>query len=149
MNCTPEKCPHRALMEKARAACLACDHTEPAGHGGTVSYDSDLISHAADLRYVFASPSDDFQLCFRRCRFSCCLQGVSAQCDYDILQFALSLRLIFAEIIRIYLSDYSRNKMCKKSQIIQKVVICIKIEKGVLKKFNTLLQSKNSIFRAP
>ena len=40
MNCTPEKCPHRALMEKARAACLACDHIEPAGHGGTVSYDA-------------------------------------------------------------------------------------------------------------
>lgn len=27
-------------MEKARAACLACDHTEPAGHGGTVSFDA-------------------------------------------------------------------------------------------------------------
>ena len=40
MNCTPEKCPHRALIEKARAACLACDHTEPSGHGGTVSYDA-------------------------------------------------------------------------------------------------------------
>ena len=40
MNCTPEKCPHRALMEKARTACLACDHTEPAGHGGMVSYDA-------------------------------------------------------------------------------------------------------------
>lgn len=40
MNCTPEKCPHRALMEKARAACLACDHVEPAGHGGTISYDA-------------------------------------------------------------------------------------------------------------
>lgn len=22
MNCTPERCPHRALMEKARAACF-------------------------------------------------------------------------------------------------------------------------------
>ena len=40
MNCTPEKCPHRALMEKARAACLACDHTTPAGHGGVKSYDA-------------------------------------------------------------------------------------------------------------
>ena len=40
MNCTPEKCPHRALMEKARAACLACDHTVPAGHGGVKSFDS-------------------------------------------------------------------------------------------------------------
>ena len=40
MNCTPEKCPHRALMEKARAACLACDHTEPAGHGGMCSFDA-------------------------------------------------------------------------------------------------------------
>ena len=27
-------------MEQARAACLACDHTEPSGHGGTVSYDA-------------------------------------------------------------------------------------------------------------
>lgn len=27
-------------MEKARAACLACNHTEPAGHGGRVSYDA-------------------------------------------------------------------------------------------------------------
>lgn len=27
-------------MEKARAACLACDHTEPAGHGGMVSFDA-------------------------------------------------------------------------------------------------------------
>lgn len=40
MNCTPAKCPHRELLEKARAACLACDHTEPAGHGGMVSYDA-------------------------------------------------------------------------------------------------------------
>lgn len=27
-------------MEKARAACLSCNHTTPAGHGGTVSYDA-------------------------------------------------------------------------------------------------------------
>lgn len=40
MNCTPEKCPHRALMEKARAACLSCDHILPAGHGGVKSYDA-------------------------------------------------------------------------------------------------------------
>ena len=40
MNCTPEKCPHRALLEKARAACLSCDHIDPAGHGGVVSYDA-------------------------------------------------------------------------------------------------------------
>ena len=40
MNCTPEKCPHRALVEKARAACLACDHTSPSGHGGVASYDA-------------------------------------------------------------------------------------------------------------
>ena len=40
MNCTPAKCPHRALLEKARAACLACNHIEPAGHGGTISYDA-------------------------------------------------------------------------------------------------------------
>lgn len=40
MDCTPEKCPHRALMETARAACLSCGHVEPAGRGGTVSYDA-------------------------------------------------------------------------------------------------------------
>lgn len=40
MNCTPEKCPHAALMERARSLCLGCDHTEPAGHGGTVSLDA-------------------------------------------------------------------------------------------------------------
>jgi len=40
MNCTPEKCPHRALLEKARAACLSCDHTTPAGHGGVASLDA-------------------------------------------------------------------------------------------------------------
>lgn len=40
MNCTPEKCPHRALMEKARATCLSCDHLLPAGHGGVKSYDA-------------------------------------------------------------------------------------------------------------
>ena len=40
MSCTPETCPHRALMEKARAACLACDHTSPSGHGGVCSYDA-------------------------------------------------------------------------------------------------------------
>lgn len=39
MNCTPKDCPHRALLEKARAACLACDHTLPSGHGGVKSYD--------------------------------------------------------------------------------------------------------------
>lgn len=27
-------------MEKARAACLACDHIVPAGHGGVKSYDA-------------------------------------------------------------------------------------------------------------
>ena len=40
MNCTPEKCPHRALLEKARSACLSCDHTTPAGHGGVASLDA-------------------------------------------------------------------------------------------------------------
>ena len=40
MNCTPAKCPHKALMEKARAACLACNHIAPAGHGGTISYEA-------------------------------------------------------------------------------------------------------------
>lgn len=27
-------------MERARNACLACDHIDPAGHGGTCSYDA-------------------------------------------------------------------------------------------------------------
>ena len=27
-------------MEKARAACLSCDHLQPAGHGGVKSYDA-------------------------------------------------------------------------------------------------------------
>lgn len=27
-------------MERARAACLSCNHVEPAGHGGVVSYDA-------------------------------------------------------------------------------------------------------------
>lgn len=40
MNCTPEKCPHAALMELARSLCLGCDHTEPAGHGGKVSFEA-------------------------------------------------------------------------------------------------------------
>ena len=40
MDCTPETCPHGALMEKARAACLSCDHTLPSGHGGMCSYDA-------------------------------------------------------------------------------------------------------------
>jgi hypothetical protein len=40
MNCTPSKCPHRELLEKARKACLSCDHIEPSGHGGMVSYEA-------------------------------------------------------------------------------------------------------------
>lgn len=40
MDCTPEKCPHRALMERARAACLACARIDPSGHGGIVSYEA-------------------------------------------------------------------------------------------------------------
>ncbi len=40
MSCTPETCPHRALMERAREACLTCDHTSPSGHGGIASYDA-------------------------------------------------------------------------------------------------------------
>ena len=40
MDCTPETCPHGALMEKARAACLSCDHTHPSGHGGMCSYEA-------------------------------------------------------------------------------------------------------------
>lgn len=40
MDCMPEKCPHRALMERARAACLSCGHAVPTGHGGVVSLDA-------------------------------------------------------------------------------------------------------------
>ena len=40
MDCVPHKCPHWALMEKARAACLSCSHILPAGHGGMKSYDA-------------------------------------------------------------------------------------------------------------
>lgn len=40
MDCTPDKCPHKALMEKARKACLACNHLAPSGHGGMVSYEA-------------------------------------------------------------------------------------------------------------
>ena len=40
MDCTPDKCPHRELMEKARAACLACDHVNPSGHGGVKSVEA-------------------------------------------------------------------------------------------------------------
>lgn len=40
MNCSPEKCPHRALMEKARQACLSCDHINPPVRSGTVSYEA-------------------------------------------------------------------------------------------------------------
>lgn len=40
MDCTPDKCPQKALMEKARAACLSCDHVSPSGHGGMASYEA-------------------------------------------------------------------------------------------------------------
>lgn len=40
MNCTPEKCPHGALMEKARAACLACTYATPSVRSGMVSYEA-------------------------------------------------------------------------------------------------------------
>ena len=40
MDCTPDKCPHRELMDKARSACLSCDHTSPSGHGGMSSFDA-------------------------------------------------------------------------------------------------------------
>lgn len=40
MDCTPEKCPHRGLMEAARAACLSCGHVEPSGRGGVASFDA-------------------------------------------------------------------------------------------------------------
>ena len=40
MDCTQKKCPHRELMERARAACLSCGHTEPSGHGVVVSYEA-------------------------------------------------------------------------------------------------------------
>ena len=40
MDCTPDKCPHRELMDKARSACLSCDHISPSGHGGMSSFDA-------------------------------------------------------------------------------------------------------------
>ncbi len=40
MNCSIEKCPHRALLEQARQACLACGHDAPSGHGGMVSFEA-------------------------------------------------------------------------------------------------------------
>ena len=54
MNCTPEKCPHRALMEKARAACLSCG-TVPSGHGGTCSYEAMGERLVERERKVFAN----------------------------------------------------------------------------------------------
>lgn len=40
-TCTPANCPHTALLEKARADCLACTcGGKPAGHGGQVSADA-------------------------------------------------------------------------------------------------------------
>lgn len=40
-NCTPDNCPHAALLERARAACLACTcGGRPAGHGGQVSIEA-------------------------------------------------------------------------------------------------------------
>lgn len=37
-DCTPSNCPHYALLEKARAACLACPRGDrPSGRGGRVS----------------------------------------------------------------------------------------------------------------
>ena len=45
MNCTPAKCPHRELLEKARSACLGCaylkqSNKELATHGGMVSFEA-------------------------------------------------------------------------------------------------------------
>lgn len=71
MNCTPDKCPHRALMEQARAACLACDHVEPASRGGMVSADAAgervVRREALDLdrgprQQVTALPADQEEL---------------------------------------------------------------------------------------
>lgn len=40
-NCTESNCPHRDLLAKARAACLACPRGgRPAGHGGQVSMEA-------------------------------------------------------------------------------------------------------------
>ena len=40
-NCTPENCPHRALLDKARTACLSCTcGGAPAGKGGMVSLEA-------------------------------------------------------------------------------------------------------------
>lgn len=40
MDCIREKCPHKALMERARAACLSCARAESSGRGGTISLDA-------------------------------------------------------------------------------------------------------------
>lgn len=53
MNCSHAKCPHRALMEKARAACLACDHIEPAGRGGMVSFNAAGENTVQRLKLAF------------------------------------------------------------------------------------------------
>lgn len=40
MDCIREKCPHKALMERARAACLSCGRAESSVRGGTISLDA-------------------------------------------------------------------------------------------------------------
>lgn len=41
VNCSPSRCPHRKLMEQARAACLSCEGGgEPTGKAGMVSFDA-------------------------------------------------------------------------------------------------------------
>lgn len=64
MNCTHEKCPHAALMERARSLCLRCDHTEPAGHGGMVSLDAmgECLAERTRLRFRECSTKDRLTL---------------------------------------------------------------------------------------
>ncbi len=54
-------------MERARAACLSCNHVEPAGRGGVVSYDAmgerlverEMVAHPREARgQVTALPAE-------------------------------------------------------------------------------------------
>ncbi len=59
MDCTPERCPHRALMERARTACLACDRgADPTDHAGMVSYEAagERIVHRERMRMFAPEP---------------------------------------------------------------------------------------------
>lgn len=58
MTCSPDKCPHRALMEKARAACLHCAHIDnPGNRSGTISAEKagERVIHK-EAAYIDRSP---------------------------------------------------------------------------------------------